>query len=266
MIDPLLGLGAFALALLSYPAQPSLDPGEDPECPSDMRLVAGTHYDDEQHLCVDPRRDAKDTHCYAYWEDLTAEEGRATEIRVCMDQYEAPNRRGEKPFVMRSFDSARTWCADRGKRPCSEQEWELGCEGPEHRPLSYGWRVDATLCNSDKKWRPFDVKKLYSHNAEEQDAEILKLWQGAPSGAYASCVSSFGIHDMNGNVEEWVASRPGRRYPGSLMGGFWSKPWTGCRGTNDAHEPAFTFYETGFRCCADPGTVTDEPARRKARL
>ena len=21
---------------------------------------------------------------------------------------------------------------------------------------------------------------------------------------------------------------------------------------NDAHEPTFTFYETGFRCCGDP--------------
>ena len=41
------------------------------------------------------------------------------------------------------------------------------------------------------------------------------------------------------------------------MGGFWAKPWTGCRGTNDAHEPSFEFYETGFRCCADPGTITD---------
>jgi hypothetical protein len=39
------------------------------------------------------------------------------------------------------------------------------------------------------------------------------------------------------------------------MGGFWAKPWTGCRGTNDAHEPRFTFYETGFRCCAEPGTL-----------
>ena len=52
---------------------------------------------------------------------------------------------------------------------------------------------------------------------------------------------------MMGNVEEWVTSRKGRRYKGALMGGFWSKPWTGCRGTNDAHEEAFVFYETGFR-------------------
>jgi formylglycine-generating enzyme len=269
MTVPLLGLGAFALALLTIPMTPSLDPGPSAECPADMRLVAGTHYDEEQHLCVDPRPDRKDTHCFAYWEGVTAEEGTATDIRVCMDQFEAPNVRGQQPYVMRSFEDAKRWCGDRGKRPCREQEWELACEGPEHRPLSYGWRVDVKLCNSDKAWRPFDVKKLYSKDIGEQDAEVHKLWQGATSGAYATCVSGFGIYDMNGNVEEWVASRARRSLPGALMGGFWAKPWTGCRGTNDAHEPSFTFYETGFRCCADPGAVPHdppgEPHRKKRR-
>jgi hypothetical protein len=47
------------------------------------------------------------------------------------------------------------------------------------------------------------------------------------------------------------------------MGGFWAKPWTGCRGTNDAHEPTFAFYETGFRCCADPGTLDADGRRIK---
>jgi sulfatase modifying factor 1 len=262
MIDALLGLGAFAIALLIFPARPSLDPGPSAECPADMRLVAGTHYDEEQHLCVDPRRDSRDTHCFAYFEGLTAEEGHATEIRVCMDQFEAPNVRGQKPFVMRSFQMAQRWCGERGKRVCAEQEWELACEGPEHRPLAYGWRVDKDLCNSGKQWRPFDVQKLYSKAGTQAQDEVDKLWQGERSGAYATCVSSFGIYDMMGNVEEWVASRPGRRRPGALMGGFWSKPWTGCRGTNDAHEPTFVFYETGFRCCAEPGALTAGVRRR----
>jgi formylglycine-generating enzyme required for sulfatase activity len=264
MSGALLGLGAFALVLLSFPAKPSLDPGPSPECPHDMRLVAGTHYDQEQHLCVDLRQDKRDAHCYAYWEGVTAEEGKPTDIRVCMDRFEAPNIEGHRPFVMRSFDGAKRWCEGRGKRVCTEQEWELGCEGPERRPLAYGWRVDVALCNSDKHWRPFDTKKLNSPDADVQDAEVKKLWQGSPSGAYATCVSGFGIYDMMGNVEEWVVSRPRRAVPGSLMGGFWAKPWTGCRGANDAHEPTFAFYETGFRCCADPGTL-DEDGRRRPR-
>jgi formylglycine-generating enzyme len=251
VLPPIFDLGALAITLLHVAAAPSLDPGPTAACPDDMRLVAGDHFDEMEHLCVDPRADSRTTHCFAYQEGISAEEGKITPIRVCMDQYEAPNVRGMKPYVMKSFNQATKWCGDRGKRVCSEEEWETACEGPEHRPLAYGWRVDVALCNSNKSWRPFDVKRLYAENDDAKD-ELEKLWQGAPSGAYAACASAFGIYDMMGNVEEWVQTRAGRKFPGALMGGFWAKPWTGCRGTNDAHEPTFVFYETGFRCCADP--------------
>ena len=260
MLDPLLGLGALAYALLVTPLPLGLDPGPSAACPADMRLVEGTHYDEVEHLCVDPRSDRKDTHCFAYQEGLSAFEGAATPVRVCMDRFEAPNLRGAKPFVMKSFDQGRRWCEARGKRMCSEQEWELACEGSDARPWVYGWTNDKRACNSDKAWRQYDVQKLYKNGDDEQTKEIERLWQGLPSGTLATCVSPFGIVDMMGNVEEWVSSRKGRSHPGSLMGGFWAKPWTGCRGTNDAHEPTFAFYETGFRCCAEPGALADSAA------
>jgi formylglycine-generating enzyme required for sulfatase activity len=168
-----------------------------------------------------------------------------------MDRFEAPNRRGAKPLVMESFLSATRWCTKRGKRMCSEREWELGCEGPRYQPLAYGWGVDVKLCNSNKGWIKVDFD-AFGGAKEDADKEAKRLWQGSASGRYATCVSPFGIYDMMGNVEEWVSSRQSRKFPGALMGGFWSKPWTGCRGTNDAHQPSFAFYETGFRCCKDP--------------
>jgi hypothetical protein len=250
MPDALVLATAFAGALLFFDLGPKLDPGPSAECPNDMRLVTGRHHDEMQHLCIDPRKDTKDTHCFAYFEGLSAEEGAVTEIRTCMDQFEAPNQRGARPLVMRSYNMAKKWCGQRGKRVCTEQEWEHACEGPDHRPLAYGWKVERKLCNSDKGWRPFDVKKLAA-SGEESDREVERLWQGSPSGQYRTCVSPFGIYDLMGNVEEWTTSRKERRWPGTLRGGFWAKPWTGCRGANDAHEPTFTFYETGFRCCMD---------------
>ncbi|MBW2456669.1 MAG: SUMF1/EgtB/PvdO family nonheme iron enzyme [Deltaproteobacteria bacterium] len=251
MIDPWLGLAALSLTLAESPGMPDRDPGSSPACPADMRLVAGDHYENMGHLCLDPRKDTKDTHCYRYADDLSLLEGPVTTIHVCMDQFEAPNRRGAEPLVMQSYNSATRWCERRGKRMCTEREWELGCEGPHHLPLAYGWAVNVKLCNSNKRWRPVNFE-AYGKTREEAQEETKRLWQGSVSGRYQTCVSPFGIYDMMGNVEEWVTSRKSRKWPGSLMGGFWAKPWTGCRGTNDAHRPHFAFYETGFRCCKDP--------------
>jgi len=260
MLDPIVAVSILAVGFLDVTSGPlarstlSGDPGPSSECPDDMRLVTGTHYDEIQHLCVDPRPDARDTHCFAYWEGITAAEGHTQEIGVCMDQFEAPNRRGVRPYVMKSFRQTERWCKARHKRACSEQEWETACEGPEFRPLAYGWAVDKKVCNSNRGWRPFDAE-AFARGGEDAKAEVSRLWQGSQSGQHVDCVSPFGIYDMMGNVEEWVSTRTGRRFPGALMGGFWAKPWTGCRGTNDAHQPSFQFYETGFRCCADPNTL-----------
>ena len=262
MPDPFLAAFTITLGIASAPVDTSGDPGPSPDCPSDMRLVTGDHFDEVEHFCLEPKKDTKDTHCYSYWEGETALLGTETQIKVCMDQFEAPNKKGVEPFVMKSYESGKKWCEERHKRMCSEQEWETACEGPDYRPLSYGWAVDKKICNSDKEWRKVDFK-LFDKGGKVADEESKRLWQGAPSGRYVDCVSPFGIFDMQGNVEEWVTSRASRRYPGSLMGGFWAKPWTGCRGTNDAHQPSFTFYETGFRCCADPGTLDADGKLKK---
>lgn len=271
MSDPLAALIAISISFASAPDPAALlDPGPSDQCPSDMRLVKGTHFDQVQHYCVSSQDDPKDTHCYAYFDGISAFEGAKTDIGVCMDQYEAPNKKGARPFVMKSYKNALKWCGDRHKRPCTEQEWEFACEGENAQPYAYGWAVDKKICNSDKQWRAPDWDKFGKVDADT-DKESERLWQGTPSGRYPGCVSSFGIFDLNGNVEEWVTSRKSRKWPGALMGGFWAKPWTGCRGTNDAHEPTFQFYETGFRCCADPGTldpkapVDEEPKKTKPK-
>ena len=220
-----------------------------PVCPADMVLVQGTHHEQIQRLC----RDYRKSKCWSFLPGLSLLEPRRTTINVCMDRYEWPNKKGALPHVMMRFTEAEQSCASLGKRLCSEFEWEKACEGEQNKPWPYGWRQTKGKCNSDKRYRAIDEDKINSASRTVREREVQRLWQGRPSGSFPECRSDDGVFDLVGNVEEWVAtSRPEWPHRSSLKGGFWSKQWTGCRGTNDSHSPQFRFYEIGFRCCADP--------------
>jgi formylglycine-generating enzyme required for sulfatase activity len=229
------------------PAAPA--PAQGAACPADMRLVEGTHHEYVQRLCVDWRAE----HCFAILPGLIAREPRATPIHTCMDTFEWPNRAGEVPAVMDRFVDAEAMCASVNKRLCSEFEWEMACEGPDTLPWPYGYRKDPKACNTEKPYKSVSEAKLASGDRAVRDAETRRLWQGEPSGSFPVCVSPSGVMDLIGNVEEWVTtSRPEWPFPSALKGGYWSKPWAGCRGTNESHGPQFRFYEIGFRCCKAP--------------
>ena len=215
-----------------------------------MRLVEGVHHEFIQRLCTSYHAD----HCFAFLPGLVASEPRETPIHACMDTYEWPNRAGVVPAVMDRFVDAEAKCASAGKRLCSEFEWEQACEGPETLPYPYGYKQIPGACNSDKVYRTVSEAKLASSNAGVWEAETKRAWQGEPAGAHPACVSAYGVYDLAGNAEEWVTtSRPEWPFRSGLKGGYWSKPWAGCRGTNERHGPQFRFYEVGFRCCKDPG-------------
>jgi formylglycine-generating enzyme required for sulfatase activity len=162
---------------------------------------------------------------------------------------------------MDRFVDAEAQCASVNKRLCTEFEWEMACEGPDTQPWPYGWRQTPNVCNSDKPYRPPSERKLASNDAAVREAETKRLWQGEPVGSHPQCVSPYGVMDLIGNVEEWVStSRPEWPWRSALKGGYWSKPWTGCRGTNERHGPQFRFYEIGFRCCKDASNAPAVPA------
>ena len=168
----------------------------------------------------------------------------------CIDRFEAPNIQGDLPMVMQSLEDAESWCAERGKRVCRESEWERACHSTDNRRYSRGHTPDRTTCNNGWQWVPWNFDPRRGRRAI--NAEVLRLYHAAPSGAFESCVTPEGVHDLDGNVEEWtIAEKPGHPWRGTLKGGFWAKPWTRCNGSNDVHEPTFRFYETGFRCCMD---------------
>ena len=148
----------------------------------------------------------------------------------CVDRYEAPNIEGAKPLVMQSALDAVAWCEAQGKHLCTEYEWEWACYQA------------GEPCRNDQQWMEWDRKTVGT------PGEVERLWQGAPSGSYPECRTPSGIYDLRGNVEEWVLSEPGRDWAYGLKGGWWAKV-TPCHRINDAHEPEFRFYQTGFRCC-----------------
>ena len=75
----------------------------------------------------------------------------------------------------------------------------------------------------------------------------------------ASCASGFGVFDMTGNLDEWVTSdqppRERSKWAG-LKGGAWGHVRSQCRPMTTSHEPEFSYYFVGFRCCADATGAT----------
>lgn len=180
---------------------------------------------------------------------------------VCMDRFEYPNTAGRTPVVMKTWHEAAAACKADGKRLCSDSEWTLACEGPQHLPYPYGLTRDANACNIDKP-HP-DVNERALANPRTRDAEVARLWQGEASGARAACVSAYGVADMTGNVDEWVVNETGQGFRSGLKGGYWGPVRDRCRPMTTAHNEDFSFYQIGFRCCADAEgeTAAKAPAR-----
>ena len=165
----------------------------------------------------------------------------------CMDTYEWPNKEGSLPPVGMTWNQAKASCEGIGKRLCTTTEWTFACETEEIKPYPYGdgYHRDDTACNIDKP----------SMDPSLPRSEWPKYYKGVPSGSMERCVSSFGVHDMTGNVDEFVNYIKGNKdkdpFFSSLKGGYWGPVRARCRPTTTAHGPDFSFYQIGFRCCTD---------------
>jgi len=219
-------------------------------CPAGMVDVEGDYCPWVEQKCLrwlDPETKMRCAEFAPTSECLT----KTVKKHVCMDKYEYPNRAGADPIVMKTWNEARSTCSGEGKRLCTESEWTLACEGEERLPYPYGYARSSEACNIDKPHPDVNEKAL--GNAATRMAEAERLWQGEPSGSRDACVSPFGVHDMTGNVDEWVVNESGRPYKSALKGGYWGPVKTRCRPSTVAHAEDFSFYQIGFRCCSDPG-------------
>lgn len=175
--------------------------------------------------------------------------GKTVKKHFCIDKYEYPNKVGAKPVVMKTWYEAEGACKAQGKRLCGDSEWTLACEGRERLPYPYGLERDKSACNIDKPHPAVNERALA--NRRTRRAETARLWQGESSGARAACVSSYGVFDMTGNVDEWVVNERGVPFKSALKGGYWGPVRDRCRPKTTAHGEDFKFYQIGFRCCAE---------------
>jgi formylglycine-generating enzyme required for sulfatase activity len=179
--------------------------------------------------------------------------------RFCIDRYEAPNDKGELPYSLQTAYDGEDWCAARGKRLCTEQEWTRACRGPSGRTYPYGNTFRPGVCNDDRPWVGVGWKKLSRWPQDPALDEASRLYQADMAGARAECVTEEGVFDMTGNVAEWVrrsaaASSPARAgFEHVLKGCYWAgcyhNPHPNCTFHNGAHPGTFRTYEAGFRCC-----------------
>lgn len=95
------------------------------------------------------------------------------------------------PISCVPWTSAQAYCISVSKRLPREVEWEIAARGPT--PIKYPWGGSGAGCGvavtlaTDRTQRSCGRKKP------------------ARVGTHPGGVSPYGVHDMSGNVEEWVA-------------------------------------------------------------
>lgn len=237
-------------------------------CPADMVLIDGDYCTEVETKCLRstyaPQN--KKTICHEFQAPAQCT-GKKEHRRYCVDTYEYPNKKGERPEVMNDFPHAQRLCAAQGKRVCTESEWTMACEGPEYKPYPYGYLRDPSKCRGDRPYRDPSVKKTVSKNKKVAHDEVERLWDGVVSGSQPDCVSDYGVHDMPGNADELASSEtppPRSKFDNVTTGGPWLDGVRNqCRPKIYTHNEGFAYYYLSFRCCAEPDGKPTDPRSPK---
>jgi len=214
-------------------------PARDGACPAEMALVEGNYCPDVQLNCkryLDPKGRYHEFRCAEY-APSTCRSAARRPLRFCIDRGEYVPPGETLPANHQSFRHAQAVCGSLGKRVCQESEWNFACEGEEMRPYPYGFARDSDACNADRT-------DILTAAGKLRDLR-------APPGAHPRCASPFGVLDLAGNLEEFVAIDGSHPVRPAMKGAYWQPSRNFCRAAQTAHDSAYRGTETGFRCCSD---------------
>jgi len=251
-VDPLPAAKLEAAALGVLPAAPGSDvalaslrkaaseaPTEPSACGDNMVLVEGEYCPKVELNCkkfLDPKGRYEQFRCAEYGPSKCLSKERR-HLRFCIDRTEFAEPGETLPANHRSYTHGEKACAAQGKRMCRESEWNFACEGEEMRPYPYGFSRDSGACNADRT-------DVVSPEGKLRDLR-------APGGSFARCKSPFGVMDMAGNLEEFVARDVKGPVQPAMKGAYWQPSRNFCRAAQTAHDRYYNGTETGFRCCSD---------------
>jgi len=159
-----------------------------------------------------------------------------------------PPRIKHQPVTQVSWHDADAFCRWRGKRLPSEAEWEKAARGPSGNLYPWGAGSPKNRATYGRKWRgAFTMTDV---------------------GTYSQGTSIYGVHDMAGNVWEWVDDWYDLKYYNwrrkktprgpvegdfkVVRGGSWvNYPDTLRSSFRRWSQPEVRFNDTGFRCAKD---------------